>query len=131
MLQTNLYQDLISDLNNEFEEPRNACGVVDFDDIRSHKTLAIDFVPRSQLLDKQIEVSRCLVDKIPKGTTVEDYVLGNILWEITFYGFSAADVEKQAEEIKTASKEASIEIEEMYKDGNFEKYIEKHSGETP
>lgn len=118
-------------LNNEYEEPNGNSGVVDFDDVRTYKTLAIDFIPRTQLLDKQIEVARCVVDKIPNGTTIEDYVLGNILWEITFYGFSASDVEAKAEEIKEASKEASIEIEELYKDGNFEKYIEKHLGETP
>jgi len=118
-------------LNNEYEEPNGNGGVVDFDDVRAYKTLAIDFVPRSQLLDKLIEVSRCVVDKIPAGTTTEDYVLGNILWEITFYGFSASDVEAKAEQLKEASKEASIEVEEMYKDGNFEKYIEKRFGETP
>ena len=101
--------------------------------MRTYKTLAIDFVPRTQLLDKQIEVSRCVVDKIPNGATIEDYVLGNILWEITFYGFSAADVEAKAEELKATSKEASVEIEELfsYTDGTFEKYIENRFGETP
>jgi hypothetical protein len=117
-------------LNNEYEEPNGNGGVVDFDDVRTYKTLAIDFVPRTQLLDKQIEVSRCVIDKIPQGKTIEDFVLGNILWEITFYGFSASDVEAKAEEIKEASKEASIEIEELYTNGDFHKYIEKRYGET-
>jgi hypothetical protein len=116
-------------LNNEYEEPNGNGGVIDFDDVRTYKTLAIDFVPRTQLLDKQIEVSRCVIDKIPVGVTIEDFVLGNILWEITFYGFSSADVERKAHELKKASKEASIEIEEIFKDGNFEKYIEKRTGE--
>lgn len=120
-------------LNNEYEEPNGKGGVVDFDDVRTYKTLAIDFVPRGQLLEKQIEVARCVVDKIPNGATIEDYVLGNILWEITFYGFSTTEVEAKANEIKEASKEASVEIKEFfsYTDDTFEKYIEKRFGETP
>lgn len=117
-------------LNNEYEEANGDGGVIDFDNVRTYKTLAIDFVPRTQLLDKQIEVSRCVIDKIPVGNTLEDFVLGNILWEITFYGFSASDVQAKAEELKEASKEASIEIEEMYINGNFQEYIDKRFGET-
>jgi hypothetical protein len=108
-------------LNNEYKEPTENSGVVDFDDIRTYKTLAIDFVPRSQLLDKKIEVARCVVDKIPIGNTLEDFVLGNILWEITFYGFTASDVAAKADELKNSAKEASLEIEELYKDQDIEK----------
>ena len=117
-------------LNNEYEEPNGNRGVVDFDDVRTYKTLAIDFVPRSQLLDKEIEVSRCVVDKIPVGTTLDDFVLGNILWEITFYGFSASDVDAKADEIRESSKEAGIELEELYTTGEFHKFIDKNFGET-
>jgi hypothetical protein len=117
-------------LNNEYIEPNVEDGVIDFDDLRTYRTLAIDFTPRSQLLDKTIEVSRCVVDKIPLGKTLEDFVLGNILWEITFYGFSSSDVDAKETEIKEASKEASIEIEEIYAKDGFNKFIDKKTGEV-
>ena len=51
------------------------------------------------------------------------------MWEITFYGFSSSDVEAKETEIKEASKEASIEIEEIYAKDGFNKFIDKKTGE--
>ena len=110
-------------LNNEYDENLETN---DGEDLRQYPILAIDFASRPTLLDKKVLVTSEIKDTVPTELTLEDYALGNILWEITFYGFNEKDVETKKAEIQEASKEASIEIGDY---SEFESYIRRKFGE--
>ena len=110
-------------LNNEYDENLETN---DGEDLRQYPILAIDFASRTTLLDKRVVVTSEVKDTVPTELTLEDYALGNILWEITFYGFNEKDVETKKAELKEASKEASIEIGDY---SEFESYISRKFGE--
>jgi hypothetical protein len=113
----------VSLLNNEYDENLDA---IDGEDLRQYPILAIDFATRATLLDKKVLVTSEIKDTVPTGVTLEDYALGNILWEITFYGFNEKDVETKKIEIQEASKQASIEVGDF---SEFESYISRKFGD--
>ena len=112
-------------LNNEYDENLDT---TDREDLRQYPILAIDFATRATLLNKKVLVSPEVKERVTKDLTLEDYVLGNIFWEITFYGFNEKDVETKKAEILETSKQAKIEVEGIMM-SEFESYINRKFGE--
>ena len=74
--------------NNNYTDAIVVQPEMNFDDYRNHKTFGIDFVSWSQLLNKTIKISQEVVDQLPIEYSLEEYALGHILWEVSFYGSS-------------------------------------------
>lgn len=112
-------------LNNDYDENLDT---TDGEDLRQWPVLAIDFATRSTLLDKKVLVAPEVKDTVPTDLTLEDYVLGNIFWEITFYGFNEKDVETKLAELRETSEQAKSEVDGMAM-SEFESYINRRFGE--
>jgi hypothetical protein len=76
---------------------------VNFDDYNNYKTFAMDFAPWNQLLNKNVRVSSEVVKLTPVECTLQEFALGNILWELTFYGFSSSEVDEKSHELTELS----------------------------
>ena len=100
-------------LNNNYTETVVIQPEINFDDYCKYKTFGMDFVPWSQLLNKNIRVTQSALRHKQDGFSVEEFALGHIIWEITFYGFSSEKIGKLADEIKNVSKESVTNLKEM------------------
>jgi hypothetical protein len=93
---------------------------MNFDDYRNYKTFALDFMPWSQILNKSVRVSKQVADRVSEGCTLEEFVLGHIMWELTFYGFSSKQVASEMDSLLELSKESAVEttLEELMEETN-------------
>jgi hypothetical protein len=76
-------------------------------DEKKNETFALDFFPWSKLIDMNIKR-----EASPELTN--DEVLAHILWEITFWGYTESEIEKQKSITENSAKEASVELEDLF-----------------
>ena len=93
---------------------------MNFDDYRNYKTFALDFMPWPQILNKDVRVSKQVAERVDEGYTLEEFVLGHVMWELTFYGFSSKQVTSEMESLEELSKESAVglTLEELIGDSN-------------
>lgn len=99
--------------NNNYNESIVIQPEINFDDYRKYKTFGMDFVPWSQLLNKTIRVTTKVLNHKPEEYTIEEFALGHILWEITFYGFSSERIEQVHDDIDQISKKSIGDLKVM------------------
>ena len=76
---------------------------------------ACDFVPWKEILGCKLEKENC--------TTAE--ALAHIFWEMTFYGFSAKQVEGQSKELQQQIKDIEEGKEDLIEIKDFKKFLEE------
>lgn len=76
---------------------------------------ACDFVPWKEILGCKLEKENC--------TTAE--ALAHIFWEMTFYGFSAKQVEGQSKELQEQIKDIEEGKEDLIEIKDFKKFLEE------
>tara|TARA_A100001037_G_scaffold63293_1_gene55308 strand:+ start:21887 stop:22483 length:597 start_codon:yes stop_codon:yes gene_type:complete len=86
--------------NNNYSDTIVIQPEMNFDDYRKYKTFGMDFVPWPQLLNKTIKITKDVTKLVPTGYSLEEFALGHILWEMTFYGFSEEEVTGTSEHIE-------------------------------
>ena len=78
------------------------------------ESFACDFVPWNEILGCELEKENC--------TTAE--ALAHIFWEITFYGFSANNVENKRKEMEAQIKDIEEGKEDMIEIKDIKKFLE-------
>jgi len=81
----------------------------------NEETFACDFVPWEEILGCELEKENC--------TTPE--ALAHIFWEITFYGFSARQVENKCKEIQAQIKDIEEGKEELIEIKDAQQFLEE------
>ena len=99
--------------NNNYNESIVIQPEINFDDYCKYKTFGMDFVPWAQLLNKTIRVTTKALNHKPEGYTTEEFALGHILWEITFYGFSSERIGQVHDDIAQISKKSIGDLKVM------------------
>lgn len=98
-------------INDNYSETILLRPEVNFDDYNNYKTFGIDFVPWGQLLKKNVRVTSEVAERTPDGYTLKEFVLGNILWELTFYGFSSDTIDEKRQEIEDMTSDTASFVE--------------------